>query len=171
MIIFSEIGKATGAIKLPIMCCVIFIAIHIDMALNMPVLNHTPFLILIIRILILMIACYWFNSTPNSERTHYISILVGDRYPLLVSYKIYSSRANVYDSTEISKEGGATQILHAVILPATGFAGDPYYGIKFLDGNCRNLFTNVNFTMEILRNLNISAIYNLQIRMKLLSLF
>jgi hypothetical protein len=65
----------------------------------------------------------------------------------------------------IKNVGGDPNITRRDPDPATGFAGDPYYGVKFLDGNMQEtLSLNVNFTMEIIRNLNISAIYNLQMR-------
>jgi len=105
---------------------------------------------------------------PNSEQ---YSLLFqywwGNRYPLLVSINYTRHGANVYDSTGnmIKNVGGDPNITRRDPDPATGFAGDPYYGVKFLDGNMQEtLSLNVNFTMEIIRNLNISAIYNLQMR-------
>ncbi|HPD33854.1 MAG TPA: hypothetical protein PKV40_05890 [Candidatus Kapabacteria bacterium] len=105
---------------------------------------------------------------PNSEQ---YSILFqywwGNRYPLQLSINYTRHGANVYDSTGklIKNVGGDPNITRRDPDPAIGFPGDPYYGVKFLDGNLQEtLSLKVNFTMEIIRNLNISAVYNLQVQ-------
>lgn len=104
---------------------------------------------------------------PNSEQ---YSLLLqywwGNRYPLQVSVNYTRHGANVYDSTGalVKNVGGDPNITRRDPDPETGFPGDPYYGVKFLDGNLQEIVSlKVNFTMEIIRNLNISAIYNLQV--------
>ncbi len=105
---------------------------------------------------------------PNSEQ---YSLLLqywwGSRYPLRVNLNYTRHGENVYDSTGalIKNVGADPKITRRDPDPATGFPGDPYYGVKFLDGNLQEVLSvQVNFRVEIVRNFSMSAIYNLQMK-------
>lgn len=105
---------------------------------------------------------------PNSEQYAMLfQYWWGNRFPLQVNLSYTRYGANVYDSTGklIKNVGGDPNITRRDPDPETGFPGDPYYGVKFLDGNLQETFSlKVNFTMEIIRNLNVSALYHLSIK-------